>query len=364
MAYKLFYIQPIITSYRKNLVAHFSREYDLTVLSGTPHDKSGFLTPTTSKVNVIKCQHTSLFGGRILMQSGVINAILETKPDIVLTCANIRDLTYWRILFLCRKLDIKVYSHGQGLYSKKHPKFFIKLLYRTAIKLSHRYICYTSLSRNSLITAGCPASKLEVADNSIEFTTSAVLHSKSGTEEGVLFIGRLREHCGLEDLITSLQKLRLAHPELILHIIGSGELEKKYREAYSDSWVVFHGAIYEDSKILDISKTCRIGCYPGDAGLSVVHYFSLRLPPIVHNDIFSHMGPEPSYIQDGINGITFCKKQGPSGISQAVDKIWKMSRSEYLKISDAAYATYESLNNPTMEFKMLKILNSHNSKDK
>ena len=352
-------MQPIITSYRQKLVKSLSTDFDLTILHGAPANNSGFLSLIPENVTSIKCKHTSVLGGRVIFQHGVLKAIREISPDAILTCANIRDITYWRLLFLCRKMKIRVFSHGQGLYSKKKASPLIAFLYRTAVQLSHKYICYTPISRDSLISIGCSSEKLEVADNSIKFSVDAGSISKRGDEQGILFIGRLREQCELEDLVSAVVTLRETHPTVILHVVGSGELESRYREKYKQPWVVFHGAIYDDSKILEISRECRVGCYPGNAGLSVVHYFSLRLPPILHDDIYSHMGPEPSYVQNKINGITFKKIFTSKTLSDSLIDVWAMPIEQYLQISDAAFYEYERLNSPPMETKIINILSQY-----
>lgn len=359
MPAKIFYIQPILTNYRQKLIDDISAKYELTILYGNPLNNSGFSSPIPVTNKAINCPQKHILGGKLLIQSGVIKAIIEHKPDIILTCANIRDLTYWKLLFLCRKMGIPVFSHGQGLYSKPHINPLLGFLYRSAIRLSYKYICYTPISRESLISAGCPTDKLVLADNSIQFSTDSGNVPKRGNESGVLFIGRLREQCGLEDLIQAASILREKYTDVILHVVGSGELEAGYRERYKQTWIVFHGAVYDDAKILELSLDCRIGCYPGNAGLSVVHYFSLRLPPILHDDIYSHMGPEPSYVKNGINGITFQKNGGHKAIGEALLGVWELSTEEYLKISDAAFSEYERLNAPSMEAKMLNILSQY-----
>ncbi|HCN66071.1 MAG TPA: hypothetical protein DIT33_22095 [Pseudomonas sp.] len=360
---KLLYIQPIFTSYRKQLALDISKSYELTILCGQPKNGSGFKSPELPNIKVVNGHQKELLGGRLLLQHNVIKTIIQEKPDIVLTCANMRDITYWCLLFLCRAKRIPVFSHGQGLYSKRKINFINRVIYRTAVKLSYKYICYAAISKKSLVSAGCPTEKIFTADNSIKFTADASNVTKTGNESGVLFIGRLRNQCGIEELVTAAASARMKNQDLTLHIIGTGELEKNYREHYKEPWIHFYGAIYEDSEILKISSKCRIGCYPGDAGLSVVHYFSLRLPPVVHNDISSHMGPEPSYIKDGVNGITFHKRPDSSGLSEAIEKIWQMPHSEYIKLSNTAFAQYQSLNNPTMESKILRILSSYKAKD-
>lgn len=360
MSMKLLYVQPILTSYRQDLVRRLSEEYKLTIVCGIPKQDSGFLSNIPQKIEFISASHSSIIRGKLLIQKGVIDAIKKNKPDIVLTCANMRDITYWQLLFLCRKLKIKVFSHGQGLYSKPKKIMLLKFLYRTATRLSFKYICYTSISRDSMLAAGCSPEKLVVADNSIKFSIDAESLVKRGDENGILFVGRLRDQCELENLISAVSNLRSSYPNVILHVVGSGELEASYRALFNYPWINFYGAIYDDAEIIKISTECRIGCYPGNAGLSVVHYFSLRLPPLVHDNIYLHMGPEPSYVKNNINGFTFSKSSSQNSLDNTLLDLWKKPQSEYQKISAAAFEKYKELNTPPMEIKILKILSSNN----
>ncbi|OWK40078.1 Glycosyl transferases group 1 [Pseudomonas oleovorans subsp. oleovorans] len=353
---KVFYIQPILTSYRQDLVTQLEGVAKLTILCDVPTNKSGFSTVRNDKTLQVRCPHLYLLGGRLLWQQGVRKAVIQDKPEVVLACANVRDLTYWWLLFWARRNGVKVFSHGQGLYSKRHVGGLIAWLYRTAARLSHRYVCYTELSRQTMLAAGCPPEKLAVADNAIRFSVDAANMQKTSTEQGVLFVGRLREQCNLEHLVDAVARLRIRHPEVVLHVVGSGELEADYRARFDQVWVIFHGAVYDDARILEISRDCRVGCYPGNAGLSVVHYFALRLPPLVHSDMPAHMGPEPSYVQDGVNGMLFSREQKAEGIAAALEKIWGLPIAEYQALSTAAFSEYERLNSPSMGEKMVRIL--------
>lgn len=353
---KIAYIQPLLASYRQNLVEKLSDSFDLVVLCGNSAANSGFHTTASGVAPVIEAPMKRLLGGRFLWQSNVRATLLREKPELVLACANVRDLTYWWLLFWARRNGIKVFSHGQGLYSKRHIGGLIAWLYRTAARLSHRYVCYTELSRQTMLAAGCPPEKLAVADNTIRFSADAADVQKTGEEKGVLFIGRLREECNLELLVDAIAHLRGQHPDAVLHVVGSGELEAEYRARFAQPWVIFHGAVYDDAKIMEVSRDCRVGCYPGNAGLSVVHYFALRLPPLVHGDMPAHMGPEPSYVQNGANGVIFSRAQKAEGIAVALEKIWEMPSEEYQTLSSEAFAEYERLNSPSMGEKMVRIL--------
>ena len=87
-----------------------------------------------------------------------------------------------------------------------------------------------------------------------------------------------------------------------------------------------------------------------------MHYLALRLPVVVHDDMPAHMGPEPSYILDGVNGVLFSREQKIDGLTAALEKIWAMPAEEYLAFSSSAFSKYIELNTPSFGSKMIAIL--------
>jgi len=151
--------------------------------------------------------------------------------------------------------------------------------------------------------------------------------------------------------------------KLTLDIVGDGEkrveLEKYANKLNLD--INFLGAIYDDELISNLSKDCKIGVYPGDAGLSVVHYMSLSLVPIVHSDLTKHMGPEPSYIKNNENGLMFIRNDKNS-LAKVIRKALK-NQELSINLSKNAFNTYESLLSPTMADKLMHTMNPYLNKE-
>jgi hypothetical protein len=144
---------------------------------------------------------------------------------------------------------------------------------------------------------------------------------------------------------------------VVLHIIGGGDNETILRNKYkAHSCIKFYGKIFDQQKITDISKKCYIGCYPGQAGLSVVHHMSLSLPSLVHSDLTTHMGPEPSYILNNINGFMFgnyCSDSIAEALGSAYDK---RDTKEYSQIGYKSFQTYSDLINPDFSDKLIAAI--------
>jgi glycosyltransferase involved in cell wall biosynthesis len=96
------------------------------------------------------------------------------------------------------------------------------------------------------------------------------------------------------------------------------------------------------------------GAYGGDVGLSVVHYMALGLPVMVYGEIGKHMGPETSYIVDGLNGLVFER----SNVDSLSEKISQLVNNKELRCSlvNGALDTFKSLQEPTMGAKFVKIM--------
>lgn len=355
----LFYIQPILPSYRKSLVDKFSECYDLTIFAGSFKKGDGFGESISEYHNFKLSEIVPLFGGRLIWQKGIIKALVMARPDIVLACANVRDLSFWISLIVCKIKFIPFYAHGQGLYRKREINFLTLIIYKLMFLMIEKYVSYTELSRISLINAGLDIDKIKVADNTIEFKLDAAIINKFGSEKGILFIGRLRDKCNLEVLVRSIKNLRDLGFDIFLHVIGGGEKSSFYRDNFNYDWIIYYGELFDEREILNISKTCRYGCYPGDAGLSIVHFFALKLPPIIHGDFSSHMGPEPSYISNNVNGFLYNNSKSSSDLELTIAKAMVLPESDYLNMSNSAFNSYINLKEPSLANKFCDILDKN-----
>ena len=352
---KLLIVQPLIASYRKDLYDDLANYFDKVDVYSNKNIKNGFKNNVTGKFNSV---HTPFIGKREKMyyQSGIITYIVKNKPTAIYLSADFRAVHFFLILLVSKVLKIPTFPHGQSLFNKPDPSLVHKLLYKTTVYLCSSYICYTESSRQTLINIGINRSKLAVVDNTI-VNNYPVRQEEKKTKNKLMYIGRLRKNCNLKLLFDAILQLSNDYPDLSLDIIGDGEEVtslKKYAKELKLS-VNFLGAIYDDKLISDFSKECIAGIYPGDAGLSVVHYMSLSLVPIVHSDLSKHMGPEPSYVIHGENGLNFIRGDKLS----LVDAIRAVLDDKHLakNISKKSFQTYQNLSSPKMAYKLIKTIN-------
>lgn len=357
---QLLIVQPYLTAYRLPVFADLTKHWTVHVVSSPTKKQSGYGEAHSVALGIDR--HTlvpehSLFDGAVLYQSGLVQLLWRERPDVVICSANRRSISYWLMLFIGRLLRVPVYSWGHGLFKKKHVTIIDRALYRLITKLSKIYICYTPVVQSSLKQIGIRETKLSVAENSLVNAFPVRPNEKTGQEKGILFIGRLRPGSDLDLLIHVITRLReKAGVPLRLHIIGDGEestLVDRLNERLP--WIVWYRQVYQQEQIQAISRECLLGCYPGNAGLSVVHMMSLSLPPVIHNNNTIMMGPEPSYVRDGDNGFLFSYSNREQSLYETLLSVVS-APARISHAQKAAYETYEQLIKPTLAERLAMII--------
>ncbi len=290
------------------------------------------------------------------IQWAVVNYILRERPEAVFLNANPRYLTFWITLLWAKALGIPTYAHGHGFYRRGRIGAPYKLMMTALLKLVTSYICYVPMVRQAFLDNGFSGRKLATAHNSLINRFPVLPEEKTGTELGILFIGRLRRESRLDLLVRVMERIRREDGlSLQLHVIGEGEEEGALRERARDCpWVVFHGGLYDPQQIRQVSLQCFAGCYPGKAGLSVIHMMSLSLPAITHNDMRAQ-GPEPSFIRDGVSGLLYDHADPEQSLYEAVRSL----ASDPAKVAEMrrnAYADYQALSNPSLAARIWAII--------
>jgi hypothetical protein len=117
--------------------------------------------------------------------------------------------------------------------------------------------------------------------------------------------------------------------------------------------------VYDAEQIRKISLDCFAGCYPGNAGLSVVHMMSLSLPVITHDDLRAH-GPEPSFIRDGVSGWLYDHADPEPALYHAVRSL-ASDPAKVARMRQNAFADYQSLAHPSLAERLWAIIGTSES---
>jgi glycosyltransferase involved in cell wall biosynthesis len=131
-------------------------------------------------------------------------------------------------------------------------------------------------------------------------------YAAAARERAVFFVGRLEAKAQLDLLLRA-----LARPEsggLALHVLGDGTEGESLRalagELGLEDRVHWHGGSTDEARISAVANRCRLFCYPGGVGLSLIHAMAYGLPAVVHSDRWTHM-PEIAAFRDGVTGESF-----------------------------------------------------------
>jgi glycosyltransferase involved in cell wall biosynthesis len=350
----------MLSSYRVPFFVELAERCQVDVFFSPAPPGLGFGEMTLPDAPNLRCfQVPSIqpLAGRLgTFQRGLLGYILRQRPDALLLSANLRNLSFWGAVVCARLLGIPVYAHGHGPFKKKRIGVVYRRMMQAVLRLVTGYICYAPAVRQSFLQHGFGEKKLAVAHNSLANPCRVRPEEKSGGETGVLFIGRLRKGSNLPLLIRVIGKIRDSDRlPLRLHVIGAGVEEAGLREAAGACpWVVFHGEIYDAEKIRAISLACFLGCYPGNAGLSVVHMMSLSLPVVTHNQLWAH-GPEPSFIRDEVSGWLYDHADADRSLQEAIRTL-ACDPARVARMQEEAFADYQSLTDPSLAERFWTIL--------
>ncbi|MFC3093300.1 glycosyltransferase family 1 protein [Alteromonas sediminis] len=342
--------QPYLTKYRLPVFEELAKDYKTYVLASM--DKSyGVDDLTSSLFTFIEAKEVSFFNKKFFWQEKLVSTFLQKKPDVLFLSANPRYISNWVLLLLSIAFGTKVVLHGQGFYDKD-VGFFRKSLANLYSFLCHQYLCYTDTCKISL--KGTRLFKKSVTVENSIVNNYPVCHKTINT--GILYIGRLREGSNLKLLLEIMPELNRLH-RAELFVVGDGADSSSLIEQYKNCpFIHFEGEIYDGKTISEISEGCCLGCYPGNAGLSVLHFMSLSLPPVIHSSLREHMGPEPSYVNHEFDGFYFEKGDKDSLFGVLHNALSNKKNLEQMQLN--AFKKYKTITEPSLASRIKRVLSN------
>jgi glycosyltransferase involved in cell wall biosynthesis len=353
-------VQPFLSHYSLPVFVELAQRCQIDLLYSAAPPDSGFgqvIPPCAPNIECFPMNAFKPFGDRLgIFHRGLLKYILRRKPDVLFLSADMRNLSFWVAVLWGRLLGVPTYAHGHGPFKKKKIGAAYRSAMRILLRLVTSYICYAPAVRRSFVDFGFDDRKLSVAHNSMVNPFLVRPEEKTGSEMGILFIGRLRPDSHLQRLFEAVRRIRENDGlPLRLHVIGTGREEAHLREqARKHPWVMLHGEVYDAQKIHEISLDCFLGCYPGNAGLSVVHMMSLSLPVVTHDDLHAH-GPEPSFLREGISGLLYDHADPEQSLYAAVKSL-ACERETVKQMQANAFNDYHNLVHPSLAQRLWAIV--------
>ncbi|MDP1845632.1 MAG: glycosyltransferase family 4 protein [Candidatus Moranbacteria bacterium] len=228
---------------------------------------------------------------------------LESKDEKVIAYSS-SDL-FWEVIpafyFKIRKKNIKwvqaihhIYPDWKTRPGNKATNFFGYYSQRFSFwlikKKADKIISVSDFSKNQLVKAGFPESKINVSSNGIDIEYFESIKKIETAYDGV-FLGRLNRSKGIFDLIRIWKKVCDELPQARLAIIGGGREEtkkillKKIRNYNLEKNIDLLGFL-EDKKAHQILKSGKVFLFPSHEegwGIAIAEAMACGLPVVSWN---------------------------------------------------------------------------------
>ncbi|QSV44857.1 glycosyltransferase [Geobacter benzoatilyticus] len=192
-----------------------------------------------------------------------------------------------------------------GIYHRCYRRSFLGSLFLTRMIRYHNkcrtwnskvdyFIALTEFSRRIFIDAGFPHDKVVVKPN---FSNSEPYKDYTSNRSGAIFVGRLSEEKGIENLMEAWSEITLP-----LKIVGDGPLRNKL-QAVAPKNVVFMGKM-DSEQVLREMQSAEFLIVPSvwyeGFPMVIVEAFSAGLPVLA-----SRLGGMAEIVKDGVTGLHF-----------------------------------------------------------
>ncbi|MBD8104057.1 glycosyltransferase [Plantibacter sp. CFBP 8775] len=205
-----------------------------------------------------------------------------------------------------------------------------------ALQYASQVVANSAYMARCAIEAGAPPEKVKVVHLGLVDTHHV---KREGAGDGILFVGRLVEKKGLDDLLVAMSLLPSSLREVPLTVVGDGPLgdEMKVRARELNLPVMFLGSRGPD-EVAALLRSSRLLCVPsktasdGDSeGLpTIILDAALESLPSVAT---SHSGI-PEAIRDGVTG-RLVPERDPQALSGAITQLLQ-NPTEALRLGRAA----------------------------
>ncbi len=195
------------------------------------------------------------------------------------------------------------------------------------------FIVLTEFQRQKMIQAGLPAEYVHVKPNFYPGNPDVIPWSKRPPV--VVFAGRLSAEKGVETLVKAWHLWGTEAPEL--HILGDGPLAERLKGLGKGLPIRFLGQLGCKEAQAEIARARLVilpsQCFEGFP-MVIREAFAFGTPVAV-----SDIGPLPSIVKDGENGLVF-QASHPASLLERVRSVWSEPRM-LGQLAQAARITYE-----------------------
>jgi len=213
------------------------------------------------------------------------------------------------------------------------------------------FIALTAFQRDLMVSSGLPEKLTRVKPNYYPGNPTPLPWANRG--DYMVFVGRLASEKGCESLIRAWSLWGEDAPEL--RIIGDGPLRIGLEKQATYLPIRFLGQLSSDAAHDQISHAKLLllpsECFEG-VPMVLLEAFAFGTPTAVSN-----IGPLPSIVQDGVNGVVF-QPSDPRSIIQSVQSAQNEPGMLEL-LASGARQSFESLYSESANYKLLLNIYEH-----
>lgn len=294
---KLIVVYHWLPHYRESVFREMDKEYDVVFLADVKTRYANLKLAKTKDLCVVRLHNVWI--GPFLWQRGLLGFLHRNKFDRIVFLADWKFLSTWLALILFRRSVNIGWTHG--ISSRENPL-------QKGLKLRFYRLFSHIWTYNESAAALLQSRALDALPVYNSNGAATRLNPSQKGNNDLLFVGRVLEERKLAEAISFLFiQNHFAHR---LHIVGDGpdipRLKRLVEQGAVQDCVVFHGAIYDESEIAAIARSCSVFLHPTDIGLSALTALKLGLKVFTHSNNHLHK-PEFEALQqsDGIFGFNF-----------------------------------------------------------
>lgn len=291
------------------------------------------------------------------------------RYDAVILSGNIRNLSYWRLLFSClrRKKYPKLILWTHGWYGRE--SVVQKIIKRLYLKKADNILLYGEYAKKLMCQQGFDSNKLFVIANSLDYDKQLKLRNVSKRTEifkkqfkndypVIIFIGRLTYEKKIEMLIDSISCLKIEGVDFNLVLVGDGEAKKSLQKYTLEKnlmeHVCFWGSCYDEKINAELIYNADLCVSPGNVGLTAIHSLMFGCPVITHDES-KFQGPEFEAIKEGLTGL-FYKHNSTESLTKTIRQWFDTFNFNRDKVRINCYKEIDDRWNPQYQIKVLKNL--------
>lgn len=261
----------------------------------------------------IKNYRINIFGKNLYFQP-VFKHIKNADLIIVEQATKLIINYYLWVLNLFGVYKLAFWGHGINL-NRPSSLSVSEIVKKIMTKRVSHFFAYNDFSKTIVEKIGLPASKITVANNTIDVEsilndleqydineiTSVKKELNIESENICIYVGGMYKEKRIPFLLEALKQVKKTVKDLEFIFIGDGPEKDLVLQAVTENSWIHYFSVKKDKEKIPYFLMSKLFLMPGLVGLAIIDSFAFGIPLVTTNcKIHS---PEINYLKNGINGI-------------------------------------------------------------